>query len=335
MVDQPPQLERAVSVPPSCYPLLSSRETCLCLERSISTPAEGDHSAYTMEMFITAQEMNGTAHELGWFSPETSVGEIKRQASEKMCVPTKAISLASCSSISSGSSLTDDSSPLGEVWPRFGAGANLNVVVQMPASFEETLKRVDDIRVHEDAYDELVNFACQFEHECITPANANLLQRVVQLICDSLHTRNHKLSRGWAITALSKLLEHSMKQLHICHHTTRDGSLQAAVSEKLENAMLMIVEGLQPVSQSDFWLERDESRAAFAKLDSLGLSKLDPELYRRLSKPMSRHERAWEVHDPEFFKMVTFEMVSPSIQSHAFAPSKVIDCLVGSKVEHS
>ena len=48
--------------------------------------------------------------------------------------------------------------------------------------------------------------------------------------------------------------------------------------------MQMIVEGLQPVSQSDFWLERDEARAAFAKLDFLGLPKLNPELYGRLFK---------------------------------------------------
>lgn len=290
MVEQLPQLKRAVSVPPPlevpgpCNLLLSSREALSCLSRTSSAPAEDDN-AYTMEMFITALELNGTAHELGWFPLETSVGEIKRQASEKMCVPTRAISLASSSSISSGSSLTDDNSPLGEVWPRFGpGGANLNVVVQMPASFEETLKRVDDIRVHEDVYDELVNFACQFEHKCLTPANVSVLQRVVQLICDSLRTANHKASRGWAIKALSKLLEHSMKQLRICHHTTGEGSRQAAAADKLENAMLMIVEGLQPVSQSDFWLERDEACAAFAKLDSLGLPKLNPELYRRLVK---------------------------------------------------
>jgi len=276
-----PQLERAASVPyplevpAPCYPVNFSS-----LVKTVSTPHQGDDSAYSMEMFITALELNGTAHELGWFTPETNVGEVKRQASEKMCVPTKAISMASCSSITSGSSLTDDSSPLGEVWARFGPGANLNVIVQMPASFEETLKRVDDIRVHEGVYDELVNFACQFAQKCPTTANVCVLQRVVQLICESLHTTKNKASRGWAIKALSKLLEHSTKQLRICHQTTEE----AVATEKLENVMLMIVEGLHRVSQSDFWLEQDEARAAFAKLDALGLSKLDPELYRRLVK---------------------------------------------------
>jgi len=275
MVNQLPQLKTAVSVPAPAQ----DSEARSCLYKTSSAPAEGDDSAYTEEMFITAQEMNGTAHELGWFTPETFVGEIKRKASEKMCVPTKAITLASSSAISCGAALTDDSSALGEVWARFGPGANLTVVVQMPASFEETLKRVDDIRVHEGVYEELVNFACQFEHKCPTPANVSVLQRVVQFICANLHARNHKLSRGWAIKALSKLLEHSIKQLRKCHNDTH----QAAAAETLENVMLMIVEGLRPLSNGD-WLERDEAHAAFAKLESLGLAKLNPELYERLVK---------------------------------------------------
>lgn len=295
MVDQLPKLQTAVSVPPflevpgPCNLLLSSSETRSCLNnfcRINSAPPAGDELKPTM--CITALELNGTAHELGWFPAETSVGEIKRRTSENMCVPTRAISLASCDSIPSGSScdslLVDDSSPLGEVWPRFGPGANLNVVVQFPASFEETLKRVDDIRVHEDVYEELVNFACQFQHKRLTLANVSVLLRVVQLICESLHAAKHSACRGWAIKALSRLLEHSMKQLRNCHDTTADASPQAAAAEKLENAVRMIVEGLQPVSQSGSWLEQNEARAALAKLDSWGLSKLNPALYRRLAE---------------------------------------------------
>jgi len=285
MADQLPPLKTAVSVPPvlevsgPCNLLLSSSETRSCLSnfyRTSSAPAEGDELKPTM--FITAIEMNGTVHELGWFSPETSVGEIKTRASEEMCVPTKAIILAS--SDSSGSSLTDDSSSLGEVWPSFGPGADLNVVVQMPAILEETLKREDDIRLHEGVFDELVSFACQFEHKLLTPANVTMLQRVVQLICECLLTANNKASRGWAIKALSKLLEHSMKQLRACHHTAGDGSPQAAAVAKLENVMLMIVEGLQPVAQADFWLEQDETIATCIRI----AGKLNPELYRRLVK---------------------------------------------------
>lgn len=280
-------MQRIASVPYPAgpfSPLLAPSEAPPVLTRAISTPDEGDYSAYTVEMFITAVEMNGTAHELGWFPPDASVGELKRQASEKMCVPTKGLSLASISSTSTDSPFSDDSSSLGEVWPRFGPGANLNVVVQMPESFEETLKRVDDIRVHEDAYDELVNFACEFEHKRITTANASLLHRVVQLVCDSLHTSGHKLSRGWAIKALSKLLQHSAKQLLINQYKSRDGSPQAASSEKLENSLLTIVGMLQEVSKLACWLEREESRDALTYLESSGLDKFDPDLYRRLIK---------------------------------------------------
>jgi len=255
--------------------------------------ANSGHGRPTSElnpMSITALELNGTAHELGWFPPEASVAEIKRRASQIMCVPAKAISLAS--SDSSGSSVTDGSYIRVAA---LGPGANLTVVVQMPAIFEETLKRVDDIRVHEGVYDELVSFACQFKGKCLTPANVSVLQRVVQLICDSLRTAKHKASRGWAIKALSELLGHSMQQMGQAHHTTRHVcdnyctisckyQIASACSgaEKLENVMLMIVEGLQAVNASDYWLERDEARAALAKLDSLKSFELNPDAHSRL-----------------------------------------------------
>jgi len=234
-------------------------------------------------MFITAREVNGTPHELGWFPPET-VGEIKRQTSEKMCVPMEALRLVSCSSISSGSSLENDGSPLGEVWPSFGPGSNLMVSVQMPSD-EELLECVDDIRTHEGAYDKLANLACQFEGKRIPPSNTSFLKRVVAVICQSLHKRetSHKLSRAWAIQALTRLLKHSITQLRICHHPSRDGSPQSQASDMLESTIQMILEEFQELSQTDFWLERQEAREALDQAEAMGLQELNPGLQEMCS----------------------------------------------------
>jgi len=259
-------------------------------------PMGNSNTVQTQEMFITTQEMNGTAHELGWFKPETSIGEIKKQTSEKMCVPSEAIKLASSSSISSGSTLSDDtplksimsddtplkstlsddtlssgSTPLKELVSPSGPTENLSVVVQMPESFQEALDRVDDIRVHEDTYNELVKFACQFEDKSVTSANICLLHKVVQLVCASLHAACHNLSRGWAIEALDKLLRHTLKQLRKCNESTGHGSQQAASFEKLESIKEMIAEALLEVSQNGYWQEQYEARHALAQLDTLKL----------------------------------------------------------------
>jgi hypothetical protein len=235
-----------------------------------------------MQMFITAREMNGETHDLGWFAEESSMGEAKRQASDRMSVPSEAIRFASCCEISSGASLNDEQSTLGDVLPRFGGGLILAVVVQMPSRFEEVLQRRDDIRVHEKAYEDLAKFVCQFEGRFITPANANLVRRAIDIISKSLHGHCHTLSRGWAIAALSKILQYVSKQLHRCHCRTRGVCTMTNSLEALKGAMVAVVEALLDVSEVGFWLEREEALSALARLNLAQLFKVDSELHRHV-----------------------------------------------------
>lgn len=301
--EQPAFLGRAISAPVSgdaagpIDALLSpEEEQVVLLGKATSTPVSGDHSLHTTEMFITAQELvNGVTHELGWFPPVETVGEIKRMVSERMCVPPEALRMVSGSSIASESSLESDHSTLGEVWPRFGPGSNLIISVQALPD-EELLKSVDDIRVHEGAYDKLANLACQFEGKLIPPSNANFLKHVTEVICRSLHEHEtrHMLSRAWATQALTKLLKHSIRQLHICNYPTRDGTPLADSSEKLEGIIQIIVEEFQELSQKEVWIERDEALLALRSaviysricaqknVHDMGLDKLSPDLFQRL-----------------------------------------------------
>merc|ERR1712070_898954 len=144
------------------------------------------------------------------------------------------------------------------------------------------LQSTDDIRVHENTYGDLVNFACKFEDRLSTPANANLLRRVVDIISKSLHSHCHKLSRGWAIQALSKILQHVCKQLHRCNCRTRDGSTMTTPSEALESTLLAVVEALLELSEAVCWLEREEALSALAHLDLAQLFKADAELHWRV-----------------------------------------------------
>merc|ERR1719329_1068439 len=80
----------------------------------------------------------------------------------------------------------------------------------MPPEYEETLSKLDDIRVHEGAYGKLVSLACEFDS--VTAANVNLSKRIIAIIANGLHSCKVPVGRGWAIAALTKLLRHLLKQ---------------------------------------------------------------------------------------------------------------------------
>jgi hypothetical protein len=215
--------------------------------------------------------MDGSCGELGWFSKETSVGEVKRCTSEVMSMPSETLAIVSASS---KSSLEDDSTPLADVWHRFPPDANLNVVVQFPARFEEILKCFDDIRPHEDAFKELVKLACEFGGDYMNQTNANLLKRAVTVVGDSLRGPGHALRRGWAIDALSKLLEHLLR------------TPKETCSETVQESIKMIAEELTALSKPDsFWYERQDASKTLNQLYASELVKSMPQLQGLLRGP--------------------------------------------------
>jgi len=248
-----------------------------------SVPIPDDDSFQSSEMFITATEMNGTSHELGWFDPETKVGEVRRITSQLMLVPEEALAIVS---ERSKSSLDLDESPLADMYPLFPPAESLTAIVQMPARFEERLKCADDVRCHEDAYAELVEFACKFgSRVVVTPGSANLLKRVVVLVCSKLHPGGHPLGRGWAINALAKLLQHSVKQICVWHCFFADRAEQDC-SEKLLSTIGLIVETLRQILESGHWLEQLEATDALSKaateLDAFNEDEVPPSLLELL-----------------------------------------------------
>lgn len=276
---------RAISVPvpldvPGPYEApLSQQEAACALNRAHSNPLSGDERLRMLEMFIEVQELNGKVHELGWFHPEESLGEVKKETSKEMCVPVEALKLvkncsdSTVSTTLSNSSLESDSSSLGEVWRPLTPGVKVNAVVQMPSKYEETLMRHDDVRVHENAYDQLVTLACEFES--VTAANVNLAKRIVKIIETSLHNTGNTTSRGWAIAALTKLLKHFIKQFRLFDCKDEDACRKEDCFVNLKSAIESTVNVFEKLSHSDNWLERQESSEAMMAIRAVrGLEEL-------------------------------------------------------------
>lgn len=268
-----------LDVPGPFEALLSQQEAACALERIHSTPLSGDEQLRTLEIFIEVQELNGEVHELGWFRPEESLGEIKREASKEMCVPVEALKLVKTSSDStisttlSDASLVSDSSSVGEVWRPHTPGAKLNAVVQMPSKYEETLMRKDDLRVHENVYDQLVTLACEFES--VTAANVNLAKRIINIIENALHNTGNLTSRGWAIAALTKLLKHFINQFRLFDCKDDDACREEDCFENLKSAIESTVKVFEKLSHSDSWLERQEASEATMAIRAVsGLEKV-------------------------------------------------------------
>lgn len=242
--------------------VLLSKQEAPTLERQRSTPTEGDHSLRTEEAFITVRELSGASHELGWFTPKATVGEVKRRLSEDMCIPAEALSIASTSS-RSNPSFSVDETPLGDVFSPFVPGAELNVVVAFPDHFQEALNCLDDIRECQKAYSKLVAFAREFEGTCMTLANANMLNRVVREISGRLRKSAHPTNRGWAIQALSDLSEHSIKQFSLC----QDARVSDECAESLKSTLECLTAIFEELSQTSCsWLEKQEAADALAKM---------------------------------------------------------------------
>lgn len=186
-----------------------------------------------------------------------------------MCVPMEALKLVKTSSDStvftsnSGSSLDSGTSTAS-----LDSNTSINAVVQMPPEYEETLKCNDDVRVHENAYDQLVTLACT-SFESITSANVNLMKRIVKIIENALHNTHHKASRGWAIAALTKLLNHVINQLRLFNCKTTDSIRKEDCLENLISTIAYISKVFETLSHSDCWLERQEAEQGMTSIKAV------------------------------------------------------------------
>lgn len=274
---------RAVSVPitldvpgPFESPL-SEQEIAVALTRVSSTPLPGDERLRILEMYIMVHEFNGNAHELGWFRPEETLGEVKRQTSRELCVPMDVLRLVSDPTISTSTkmlsaSLDSDTSSLGDVWSPLTPGVKLNAIVQMPPEYEEILERHDDIRVHENAYDQLATLACEFE--TVTSANVNLSKRIVKIIQNALGNTNHNLSRSWAVEALKKLLRHLIRQFRNFDCKAAKPCDKDICMENLKSAVQSIGVVFGEMRSSGFWLERQAAEEGLAEIGAAGLEEV-------------------------------------------------------------
>jgi hypothetical protein len=290
-VSQTQPLKKILSVPlpldvpgPFNAPL-SEEEVACTLERAPSCPLSGDDRLRILETFIVVQELNGNTRDLGWFGPDQSVEELRKQISKEMCVPMEALKLvrdSSADTVSSSTSnasldnlvsapstasLESNSSSLGELWSPQTPGIKLNAVVQMPPEYEEFLKCYDDVRVHENAYNRLVTLASEFESP--TPANANLVKRIINIIENALHDTTNKASRGWAIGALTKLLVHLIKQFRLLGCKSAKACCERDLTENLRETISRIGEIFKGLSGSTCWLERQEAEEAMHKIKAV------------------------------------------------------------------